>query len=173
MELQLVGRILGPHGIDGLVKALPVDESIELLEELTVWSLGFAEDSVVPHTVEECRRHVSSRGTSLIVRLDGVASRTGAELLKGARVFAPASEVESLRDGSSDQPRWIGYRVVDKSGTAVGEVVELRPMPAQDLLIVRRPGRHDAMIPCVPEFIEHVDAEKEEITVNLPEGLLD
>ena len=173
MELQQVGRILGPHGVDGRVKALPVDESIELLEELTVWSLGLTANSVVPHTVEECRRHISSRGTSLIVRLDGVASRTGAELLKGAGVFAPASELESLRGGSSDEPGWAGFRVVDSDGTVVGEVVELRPMPAQDLLIVRRPGRHDAMIPCVPEFIEHVDVEKEEITVNLPEGLLD
>jgi 16S rRNA processing protein RimM len=44
---------------------------------------------------------------------------------------------------------------------------------AQDLLVVRRPGQPDALVPDVPEIVVAVDPEAGTLTLRPPEGLLD
>ena len=66
----------------------------------------------------------------------------------------------------------IGLTVVDRDGNQLGEVVQVLH-GAQDLLVVRRPGVTDAMVPFVRELIPEVDLERDRIVANLPEGLLD
>ena len=50
------------------------------------------------------------------------------------------------------------------------EVLEL---PANNVYVVARSGRPDALIPAVPAFIDDVDIESRRLVVRPIEGLLD
>ncbi|GMA37023.1 hypothetical protein GCM10025876_32270 [Demequina litorisediminis] len=57
-------------------------------------------------------------------------------------------------------------------GTPVGDVVDLLSMPAQDVLVVKEPGGHRAMIPFVEDFVPEVDLDARRVIVTPPYGLL-
>lgn len=173
MDLVEIGRIIGPHGVAGHVKVVVTEGSEAAIDALRVWSIGFDAESVVARRVEDSRPHVSARGLSYIVRLDGITSRTAAELLKGARVFADAGDVEDLITTPSESDDLADYEVVNADGEVIGRVVDLRPMPAHDVLVARRPGGEEVMIPWVPDFVEQIDHGERRLTMRLPDGLVD
>ncbi len=174
MKLVEAGRVIGPHGVGGHVKVLAAVD-FEILEDVSLWRVGFSPASVVARRIGDCRRHVSGRGTSLIVQLEGVSTRTEAELLKGSLVFISSEDLERVAgDPDLEEENDVtGFGVVEESGEAVGEVLEILPMPAQDVLVVKLPDGRQAMIPVVPEIVLSVDAERRRLTVSLPEGLID
>jgi 16S rRNA processing protein RimM len=53
----------------------------------------------------------------------------------------------------------------------VGEIVEVRPMPAQDVLVVIHRQR-EVLIPIHDDFIEAIDYENRLFLTQLPEGLI-
>lgn len=172
MDLVQIGRIIGPHGVRGHVKVVAVDDNEGLFKAPAIWSIGYDAESVIPRRVEDSRVHVSARGRSLIVRLDGISTRTAAEMLKGAAVFVTADEVVKPQP-TGEIVDLTGYRVVRIEAGPVGTVVDVRAMPAQDLLIVARADGEEVMIPWVPAFVLEIDHDQRTIRVDLPEGLVD
>jgi 16S rRNA processing protein RimM len=173
VELVLVGHILGPHGIGGHVKVVPEGGFEGVIEHATLWSIGFDAESVSTQRVEERTPHVSARGTSVIARLDGIITRTSAERLKGASVFVSREQVEEWSAPSEAAFDPAGYTVVNEGEESIGVAVEVVPMPAQELLIVRLPDGEEAMIPWVPDFVIHIDEKQRIISMDVPEGLID
>jgi 16S rRNA processing protein RimM len=172
VDLVQIGRIIGPHGVGGHVKVVAAGDTEGLFQAPDIWSIGYDPESVISRRVESSRVHVSARGRSLIVRLDGISTRTAAEMLKGAAVFVGADEFANLHP-TEEVVDLTGYSVVRTEAGLVGTVVEVRGMPAQDLLIVARTGGEEVMIPWVPAFVVDVDHDQKKIRVDLPEGLVD
>ena len=96
-----------------------------------------------------------------IVSFAGVASREGAEALRGTVLSA-----EPIDDPSE---LWVhdlvGAAVVDVGGAALGTVTAVEANPASDLLVLDRGG----LVPL--RFV--VPAEPGRVVVDPPEGLLD
>lgn len=173
MELVQVGHIVGPHGLGGHVRVVPVDCTPATLEAVAVWIVGFDIGSVIARRVEEYRQHVTARGISLIVLFDGLSDRTGAELLKGAAVFLRREDVSEADLRKDEATLWTEFEVRDSAGDLLGHVVERVAMPAHDLVVVSRPGRPDVLVPCVPEIVAAVDNDARVVVVTPPEGLFD
>ncbi len=172
VDLVQIGRIIGAHGVGGHIKVVAVGGTEVLFQAPAIWSIGYDPESVIPRRVAESRIHVSARGRSLIVRLDGISTRTEAETLKGAAVFVAADEGAKLHP-AEEIIDLAGYTVVRSEGGSVGTVVDVRSMPAQDLLIVARADGDEVMIPWVTAFVLDVDHDQKTIRVDLPEGLVD
>ncbi len=173
VELVLVGRILGPHGIGGHVKVVPEVGFESVLEHAVVWSIGFDADSVSVQRAEERTPHISARGTSVIARLEGITTRTAAERLRGASVFLPHEQVAGLVAPAEKTFDPAGYNVATTDGESIGVAVEFVRMPAHDLMIVQRPGGEEAMIPWVRDFVLGVDEERRVILMDIPDGLIE
>ncbi|HEV2132363.1 MAG TPA: PRC-barrel domain-containing protein, partial [Longimicrobiaceae bacterium] len=66
----------------------------------------------------------------------------------------------------------IGMRVLGPEGE-VGSVVEVQESPAGDLLVVRRAGAGELLIPFVRAMIRRLDPARGEIEIDPPQGLLE
>ena len=63
-------------------------------------------------------------------------------------------------------------RVVQRDGRAVGEIVDVLPMPAQDVFVVRD-GAREHLVPNVPAIVLRVDRDARVVEIDPPAGLLD
>lgn len=162
-DLLLAGEIGKPHGIKGEVCVVVISDDPTRFEP----GAQLIHDDGRVLTIEAAREH---RGR-LLVKFQGIDTRNEAEDLRGA-VFVPAGTVRQLDEGEFWERDLVGSQVVTSDGADVGELVDIVPGPAQDLLVVET-ERGERMVPFVTEIVVAVDASARRIVIDPPEGLLD
>lgn len=175
-----VGRVGKAHGLRGEVSvAVMTDvpeirfaEGATLAVEPSPQRVAQDPDAAanVPNrvTVGPTRWH-SGR---LLVTFAEVPDRTAAEAMRGALLIAAiGDEVPAEPDEYFDH-QLRGLRAVLGSGEEVGVVADVLHLPGQDLLAVDAPGREQALIPFVHEFVPEVRLADGVVVVDPPEGLL-
>jgi 16S rRNA processing protein RimM len=165
----VVARVGRAHGIRGEVTVeVRTDEPEVRLGPGAV--LATDPPGVGPLTIETGRVH-SGR---LLLRFAGVHDRTGAEALRNTLLVAEVDPDESPEDPEEYYDhQLIDLDVVTRDGRAVGRVEEIAHLPAQDLLVVRRPDGGEALIPFVTEIVPEVDLSLQRMVVDPPPGLLE
>lgn len=173
MEL-VVGRIVKSHGIRGeLVVEVRTDSPEERFAPGTQLTGrtgrgNTAVDRVV--TIEAARNH-SGR---LLVRLAGTSDRDTADSLRGMLLLVDADSLTDPEDPDEfHDHQLVGLRVLDSSGTALGEVTEIVHTPAGELLGIRLTDGSDTLVPFVTEMVPTVDVVGGTCVIDPPEGLLD
>ena len=172
----VVGRIGRPHGIRGEVSVEPrTDEpdrrfvtGARLLVRTAAGASGApAYDAL---TVGSVRWHQDR----LLVGFTEVPDRTAAEGARGLllAVLVDADESPADPDEYYDH-QLVGLRVITTDGRDVGEVTEVLHSAAQDLLVVRREGREDALVPFVTALVPEVDVAAGRLLVADRPGLLE
>ena len=155
-ELE-VGRVGRPHGVRGEVSIHFVSNRPERTAPGAVLHAGERE-----LVIASSRRHQDR----WLVRFRGVDDRGAAEQLRGSVLTAaPLGADASLDEGEFWVHELIGSSVVDTSGRALGDVVNVEANPAHDLLVLDT----GALVPLV-FVVERRDAT---VVVDPPEGLLD
>jgi 16S rRNA processing protein RimM len=119
----------------------------------------------VPMEVENTWMH----GDHLILKFKGVDTISDAEKLAGAEVAIPFEERAVLAEQEYYQSDLIGCEVVDAAGRPLGVVADFEETGGTPLLRVGS----GLMIPFAKSICTKIDLEHKQITVNLPEGLLD
>jgi 16S rRNA processing protein RimM len=167
--LVTVGRIGRPHGIRGEVTVEVRTDSPDL--RFAPGSVLATEPARVgPLTVAAARWH-SGR---LLLSVEGVHDRTGAEALRGVVLSSEVPDDEIPEDPEEfydHQLRGLAASTVD--GVDLGTVDDVIHLPGQDLLSVLREGGREVLVPFVAEFVPEIDVEGGRIVLDLPDGLLD
>lgn len=165
----VVARVGRAHGIRGEVTVeVRTDEPEVRLAPGAV--LATDPPGVGPLTIETGRVH-SGR---LLLRFAGVQDRTGAEALRNTLLVAEVDPEQSPDDPEEFYDHQLfDLDVVTRDGRAVGRVEEIAHLPAQDLLVVRRPDGGEALIPFVTEIVPEIDLSAQRMVVDPPPGLLD
>jgi 16S rRNA processing protein RimM len=172
-DTVVVGRLGRPHGVRGLATVeVRTDEP----------DARFAPGSVLltdppergPLTVVDKRWH---SGTLLLQLADGsgdvYATREAVDELRNTLFVVPVAELPEIDDPDSYYDhQLVGLTVRLPDETVVGEVIAVHH-EAQDLLVVRRPGAADALIPFVSAIVPAVDLDGGFLVVDPPEGLLE
>lgn len=112
----------------------------------------------------------------LILKFEGVDSRTDAESLAKAKVQVPISERVELEEDEFFVDSLIGCRVETSDGALLGEVIEVADMGGGETLVVKPTDETDGieyLIPFVRDICSEVDLEARRIRATLPEGLLE
>ncbi|MEO0894919.1 MAG: ribosome maturation factor RimM [Bacteroidota bacterium] len=163
-----IGYISKAHGIKGEVRA--VFDVYDLLEYLDspIFVLGKKGKNLQPYVVEAFKVQTAEQS---ILKFQGIASRNDAEGLVGYTLFYPEEELPALEEGHFYYFEVIGFTVVDEEKGKLGTVQAFADGPVQDVLIMEYQG-HEVLIPVVDHIVGLADFEKEEVSVNLPEGLL-
>src|SRR5260370_29410002 len=108
-----VGQVMGGYGLGGAVKVMP----------LTDFEDRF--DPGASLLLDGCARSVewSREGQpGLVVKLDGIDSRTMAELFRGRYLEVPDHEMRSLETGTFYHRQGVGLAAVTRSGQRLGVV---------------------------------------------------
>jgi 16S rRNA processing protein RimM len=168
-----VGFVFRAHGMQGELKVNPEHtDDPDRFEELDTVYLGRSPRAVTRHTIASVRYQETKRGTTVILGLDDIESRSDAEAVMKQKVFADEADLE-LADDEIFVHDLVGLSVVTEAGETLGTVANYMEMPAQDVFVVRRPDADEAMIPAVEDFIVDIDLDGGRLVVRPIEGLLD
>jgi 16S rRNA processing protein RimM len=166
-----VGRIADAWGVKGWFKVLPHSADPQALFSSKRWYLQPSErgpkafSGTVLLRVREAKEH----SDSVVARCDAVEDRSGAELLRGARVFVPRSSFPTAGD---DEYYWVdllGLDVVNREGVALGRVKDLLSTGPQTVLVIEYEEGGKAlerMVPFVAAYVDGVDLQARRINVD-------
>jgi 16S rRNA processing protein RimM len=121
-------------------------------------------------TLESLRWHQGR----VIAVFEGIDDRNVAEQLRGVLLCVDSSQIPAPDDPDEfNDHQLVGLSVVSVQGEKLGEVVRIDHAPASDLIVMRRDGGPDALIPFVRQIVPTVDVAGGKVVVDLPDGLLD
>ncbi len=159
-----MGRVLGPHGIKGWIKARPFTAVPAALLEHERWWLAKDEQS------DDWRdfRVVSARlhADILVAEVEGFASREAAMAWRGAWIGVPRATLPKVRAGEFYRTELAGLAVVNRQGEALGRVAGFLDTGAHPVLrLIAEDGR-ERLIPWVAAYVDEVDADAGRILVD-------
>ena len=122
-----------------------------------------------PPRLMAVKRHKLHRGR-VILELEGLDDRNGAESLRGALVQVPVEQAVALPEGSFFWHQVIGLRVLDGSGRDLGTVAEILATGSNDVYVVRS-ERGELLLPAIKDVVKEIAPERGEMRVELLPGL--
>jgi 16S rRNA processing protein RimM len=165
----VVGRVAKAHGITGeVVVDVRTDDPETRFAPgtaLRARAKGGAERRLV---VESARSH----GGRLLVRLDGVADRDGADALRGTLFIVDSADLPPIDDPDEFYDHQLEGRRVRTAAGDVGTVVEVLHTAAGELLSVRT-ADGEVLVPFVGAIVTSVSLADQVIEIDPPEGLLE
>lgn len=175
MEL-VVGRIAKAHGVTGemVVEVRTDDPEARFVVGNRMRLKDSRRGSVREVAIESVRPH----GGRLLVRLDGVTDRDGADQLRGRLFVVDSADLPPITDPDEfydHQLEGLAVRTVD--GRAVGVVAEVLHTPGGELLSVKAESGAEILVPFVSAIVTSVSladgADEGGLVIDPPEGLLD
>ena len=166
----VVGRVVRAHGITGeLVVDVRTDDPDTRFASGTTLR-GRAKGGTERRYVVESARQHSGR---MLIRLDGVADRDGADALRGTLFLVDSEDLPPIEDPDEFYDHQLeGLRVRTTEGTEVGTVAEVLHTAAGELLSVRAEDG-EVLIPFVSAIVTSVSLADQVIEIDPPEGLLE
>lgn len=161
----LLGEITGAHGVRGdvLVRSYTGDPG-------AISDYGALTDDKGGSPLSLKVVRITPKG-AIVVRVEGVKDRNGAEALKGRKLYV-AREVMPEPDGEDDfyHADLIGLAVIDVQGGVLGEVIGVQNYGAGDLLEIRvaATGKTE-LIAFTKACVPRIDLASGSVTVALPE----
>ena len=167
-DLVLVGRIARTHGHRGAVIVKPDTDFPEerFAAGSTVWMRRGAE--IVPVTIVDAWFHQGRP----VLTLDGVASMTEAEALRGAELRVPERDLRPLPDGAFYHFQLVGCEVMTVEGAVVGPVTAVEGEAGQHRLSVASEDG-EVLVPLVTAICVSIDPAARRIVIDPPAGLLE
>lgn len=163
-----VGKIVKKYSFKGeLLIKLDTDDPEQFLEMESV----FVEQhkNLIPFFIETSSLHKSSL---LRVRFEEVENEADADALVGKELYLPLQLLPPLSGNKFYYHEIIGFTVKDLSFGEVGTVIGVNDNTAQHLFIIEKDSK-EILIPINDEFIVNVSRKSKEITLQVPEGLIE
>lgn len=108
-----------------------------------------------------------------IVRFQGYPDRSAAERLRDTLIEIDEADLPPLPEGEYYVDDLVGLDVVTIEGEAVGSLTEVLGTGANDVYVVTRPGKKDALIPAIGDVVISVDLEAKRMVIDAVPGLLE
>ena len=161
-----IGRIVKAHGIGGEVSMTVLTDFPERFAE-TDWVYLGNEFEATAYRLQSYRWHKQN----ILLQLVGITDRTQAEQLRGQFVQIPVEEAVALPDGQYYLYQLIGVQVVTTTGESLGTVTNILETGANDVFVVQN-NQQEILLPDIPDVVRSIDLDKNEMTVQLIEGLI-
>lgn len=167
-NLLLLGKVLRPHGLDGLMRIQSYAQSVEsflhardvLLEVIPMKFQEFKVISIRPHK------------NIFLLKLEGLDSIDAAEKFRGADIHI---RKDSLDRKSEDEFFWfelIGLKVFLSNGLCIGIIRDILVTGSNDIYVIKD-GDKELLIPALQEVVLEIDLENNKMIIAEFEGLLD
>jgi len=161
--LVLVGEINAPFGILGQMKLRPLMGKPQVLAKLPAVVLHHPDGRDEHRRILKVHPHNSG---AVVITVEGVAERNGAEALRGVQIFIRRVELPPLDDDEYYESELVGLQVVTESGRDLGTIEEVLFYPANDVYQTAV-----AMIPAVGDIVVKVDVAAGTVLVRDIPGL--
>lgn len=164
-----IGVVRRAHGIRGQVRVELYDPCSTAFSTLEQVLLGPAPEALRAFPL----RGVHDMGAgAYLLSLAGIDDRDGAEALRGLPIYADRASLPPLEEGDFYLADLAGCQALLPDGTIAGTVREVMALAGQDMLVLSRPGREDALLPIAAIDLSYDEAART-VSIDPPEGLLD
>lgn len=166
-NLLLIGKVVRPHGIRGLLKIRSYAES-----EATFLKAGWIY-LYTPKGGVERRELLSIRPQKghFLVELKGLQTRNEAEEYRNADIYIDKNSL-SKEEGEFFWYELLDLKVYLVTGEYLGKIVEIMPTGSNDVYVVKE-GEEEYLIPAIKEVIKEVDIKNRRMIIDPLEGLLE
>ncbi|AZB42917.1 ribosome maturation factor RimM [Bacillus sp. FJAT-42376] len=167
-----VGKIVNTHGIRGEVRVVSVTDFPEERYQAGKKIFIFGEKDTAPKEVVEIESHRKHKNFDLLT-FKGYPNINDVEPFKGMVIRIPESELTELDEHEFYFHEIIGCTVFTDDGKEIGKVREILTPGANDVWVIKRPRRKDALIPYIKEVVKEIDPTNKKIVITPMEGLID
>lgn len=165
-ERICVGRILGAHGVRGLVR----------LRSFTADPAAVAEYGPLSDADDVRRfvvRLVNRAKDDWVARVEGVTDRTAAESLVGVDLYVDRSVLPPADEDEFYHADLIGLRAVTVDGAVLGRVAAVHDFGAGDVLEITGDNGAVVPVPFTRAVVPEIDIAGGLLVVDPPAGLLE
>ena len=167
-ELVLVGKIVGTHGIKGLLKVYTYSGNIQSLQSSGTVYLKDTKGTLTEHVISAVTAHAGG----FILCLDDFNDINQVLSLNASELFLRMSQLPAPDE---DEYYWrdlIGLAVVTDQGVELGSLVDIFETGSNDIYVVRGESK-EYLIPAIADVISLVDLPGKKMVIIPLEGLLD
>ena len=167
IEYFKIGKFVSTFGLQGelvLKHNLGKKTSLKGLQALFIEE---KKDSFIPWFIESAK--IKSE-EEVYIKLEGISVKEQANKLTQKHVWLPEPDFKKFSSKSSPI-NFLNYEVVEND-KVLGKIVEVIEQPHQVLCRIDINGK-EAFIPLHEETIVKIDKKKQQVIVELPEGLLE
>lgn len=169
-EFLNVGKIVNTHGIRGEVRVISQtdfpEERYRKGQRLTLFRENKAPLEL---TVAGHRKHKNFD----LLTFEGYPTINDVEPLRDGILKVSKDELRELTENEYYYHEIIGLTVIDEQARELGKIKEILSPGANDVWVVQRKGKKDALIPYIESVVKQIDLDKGEVHIEIPEGLLD
>lgn len=165
-EWVTLGEIVAPFGLHGEVKLLAQTDFPERIAQHSTLYLG---PEHRPFPLKQAHPHSGV----ILLKFEGIDDMTAAEKLRGLSVTIPEETIAPLATDQYYIHDLIGLQATHVNGAQLGVIADVYSGAAQDLIVVRRPGVADVLVPLVKAIVVAVDLTARTVTIDPPAGLFD
>jgi 16S rRNA processing protein RimM len=166
-----VGKIVNTHGVKGEVRVLSTTDFPE--ERYQKGNVLYLFQSEQKEPVEVKIKTHRFHKTFDLLTFEGHASINDVEKYKNSLIKVPESQLTDLDEGEYYFHEIIGCTVLTDAGEEIGTIKEILETGANDVWIVKRKNKKDALIPFIDDVVKEIDIEEKRIVISLMEGLID
>lgn len=164
----LIGQIVAAFGVRGQVKMKAITAQVDhLRRRIRTLYLG---PKLQAYTLKSLIEH---KPGLLILTLEGLTTREQANELRGQDVAILETQAAPLAEGEYFIHQLYGLKVVADTGDEIGSVAEVLETGANEVLVVKRDGKPDGLIPMIHDVVQALDFAGGRVVVHLMPGLLD
>jgi 16S rRNA processing protein RimM len=167
-KLLLVGKVIKPHGVKGLISVWSYARTIDSFLYSDTVFLKQEHQEPVKYTVLD----VSPHKNSFLMRVKGVESFEDADSLRGSDILV---DKKHLAKNSDDEYYWfelINMEVYLDSGKYLGVIKEILPTGSNDVYVVKQDDS-EYLIPAIHDVVKKIDTNKGEMIIRAIDGLLE
>lgn len=167
-ELVLVGKIIGTHGIKGVLKVFSYSGNIGSLQTAGAVFFKGKHGILQEYTVKTVSPHAG--GFNLL--LDGFSDINQVQHLIGSEICIRQSQ---LPVPDEDEYYWrdlIGLSVHTDQGDLIGTIIDIFETGSSDIYVVRGHSK-EYLIPAIGDVVSQVDIPGKKMIITPLEGLLD
>jgi len=169
-HLLSIGKIVGVHGLKGVLKVFSYAESTARFAPGVSLHLKNSRGKEFIMKIVWAKPH----SKTILLSLEGISDRDQAEELVGSDLFIEKAALEVLEEGTYYWADLMGLSVYNLAGDHLGEVSAIVQTGSNDVYVVKR--RHgttetEVLIPALASVVREVDLDRRTMRVDLPEGL--
>jgi len=165
--LLLVGKVIRPHGLKGLLLVLAYAGSDTSFWDAVVLFLKSVSGKYHKYVIASVKPHKNG----FLMKLEGLNSIEAAEVFRDAGIYVQKDTL-TRKSGQWFFHELIGLKVYLVNGEYLGNISQIIFTGSHDLYVVKRKTK-EIFIPATYEVVKKIDLEKGEIIVSVMDGLLD
>ena len=167
-DLILIGHVIRPHGLTGLLRIVSYAQSKETFLEAGSVFLIKGKNDLYEKKVLSIRPHRSF----YLLKLSGLNSIDQAEIFRGAGILI---RKDSLVKRDEDEFFWhelLGLEVYLVTGQYLGVLKEIFPTGSNDVYVVENQGK-EFLIPAIHQVVKEINIAQKRMVISPMMGLLD